>query len=490
MPRGVTPAGIRAGEPGSLAGLVELRGRAVRAYAGAVAEQGGALVAATEAMASFRTHVVGAVDVGGLDPDSTLLRAVRESSAARAPRPAESGPRLRRLARRGGNVCELVPRLLAARANRELSNEDVVRLDRHLASCRECRELRERFRTAESLYAETAGTPLPERDARTLLLALARAAPLAEGTPESVAHEALALLSGETVSRPDPARAAPPAVTPPSEAPPPETAPAEPRSDTPAATPPPSPADTPPASPAEAPPAQPRPPDPWPSDPAAADVRPAQRPARPEAPAGPNGRDAPPTDRAEASPGPATAAHGALIGTTPGRVSFARRTVTIRSGVERSGPAAPSPEPEPEPEPKLEPEPPVAEAPAPPLGPEPTEPSLPEAEDPHHAPDAQQSSPPETAVPVVEPPPVAPATSPAPTATPGAGAPPDSGTLARFVPGVLIVMAIGIALVVAGLLGASNDPATSDDIDPPSLREPVNDLDTTGTPPAPGSDAN
>ncbi|HEV2821174.1 MAG TPA: zf-HC2 domain-containing protein, partial [Solirubrobacteraceae bacterium] len=227
MPTGVTPAGIRAGEPHSLAGLVELRGRAVRAYAGTVAGPDDALAAAAEALANFRAHVIQATDVRAVDPDALLLRASRESSAARAPRPVESGATLRRLARRGDSPCELAPRLLAARANRELTHEDAVRLDRHLASCPACRDLRKRFRSAENLYAEGAGAPLVERDARALLVALARAGPLAEGTPQSIADEALALLSADAVRRPVATRpAAPPAEAPAVEAPPPAEAPA------------------------------------------------------------------------------------------------------------------------------------------------------------------------------------------------------------------------------------------------------------------------
>ncbi|HEV2819004.1 MAG TPA: hypothetical protein VGW11_00705 [Solirubrobacteraceae bacterium] len=80
----------------------------------------------------------------------------------------------------------------------------------------------------------------------------------------------------------------------------------------------------------------------------------------------------------------------------------------------------------------------------------------------------------------------------APSTAAGPGAPPDAGTLARIVPGILIVMAIGIALLITGILGPGNAPATSDDVEAPALREPVRNQDTTdtlGTPPAPGTEA-
>jgi hypothetical protein len=58
------------------------------------------------------------------------------------------------------------------------------------------------------------------------------------------------------------------------------------------------------------------------------------------------------------------------------------------------------------------------------------------------------------------------------------------------IPGVLIVMAIGIALLIAGIVGAGT-PATTDDIEPPELVEPVRDRGATGTgrmPEAPGTE--
>jgi hypothetical protein len=89
--------------------------------------------------------------------------------------------------------------------------------------------------------------------------------------------------------------------------------------------------------------------------------------------------------------------------------------------------------------------------------------------------------------PQAAPPPAAPAYLSAGPAAGGPGAPPDSGAIARVIPGVLIVMAIGIALLIAGIVGADNTPATNDDLGSPSLREPANELDTDTlrTPPAP-----
>ncbi|HEV2753527.1 MAG TPA: zf-HC2 domain-containing protein [Solirubrobacteraceae bacterium] len=214
MPRGVTPAGVRAGDPGALAGLIELRGDAVLAYATTVTGRGPARDAAAEAFSRFRAHVAVLDDVRGLQPDDLLRGAVRETAGARVPPPARAG--VRRLAR-GRETCAWVPRLIAARANRALSPGDTARLDRHLAGCADCRAVRERFRAAEQAYGEAVHAPLPEPDARGLLFALATAAPLASGTPQEVANAALALLPDEAVQRP-PAAPSPPAVS----APPPE----------------------------------------------------------------------------------------------------------------------------------------------------------------------------------------------------------------------------------------------------------------------------
>jgi len=184
-------------------------------------------------------------------------------------------------------------------------------------------------------------------------------------------------------------------------------------------------------------------------------------------------------------------------------VSFGRRTVIIRSGIQRSGPATPPPEREPEP-PAPEPEPaalaaaPAPESPALAAAPEPESSALAAAPEPESSALAAAPEPePEPAsngardgAPVPTPPPAVPTRIHAPTAD-GSGAPPDSGALARVIPGILIVMAIGIALLVAGIVG-DNTPATTDDIDPPSLREPAREPDTPGplpTPPAPRSDA-
>jgi hypothetical protein len=539
MPRAVTPAGVRAGEPGALAGLIELRGSAVLAYACAILAPEAALEAAAHAMARFRSHVVGATDVRSLSPDAIVLRAVRESSAERVRHPAASGGTLRRLTRRGGDACEMAPRLIAARANHDLSHQDAVRLDQHLASCPGCRALRERFRDGERAYVETAGNRLREGDARALLLALAGAGPLAAATPEAVAAEALDLLRSEAVppeSVPPQAAPAPPQAAPPQPAPPPEAAPPEP-------------------APSEPAPSEPAPPEPAPSEPAPSEPAPPQ-PAPPE----PGSNGAP---RPEDAP-PSTGA----IATTPGRVSFGRRTIVIRSGMHASGPATPeaahpseaiappdAPEQagaaeEPPPPDKADDRPPVEtgepnepaaddwpppQAPErpvpaaddwpPPQAPERPVPAAddwppaqtperpaPAPEEPAPASAPEAASAPEEPAPASAPEEPAPASAseaasapeePAPASEAGdtrlvpaldggPGAPPDGGTLARIIPGVLIVMAIGIALLVAGIVGIDSTPATTDDIDPPSLREPANELDTTGTlraPAAPGAEA-
>jgi len=278
----------------------------------------------------------------------------------------------------------------------------------------------------------------------------------------------------------------------------------------------------------------------------------------PEAPAAP---EQPEPDNSDAPGLDADAARNGTSATTPGRVSFGRRTIVIRSGMHTSGPATPeaahpseaivppdAPEQagaaeEPPPPDKAddwppaatgEPNEPAADDWPPPQAPERPVPAAddwppaqarerpvpaaddwppaqarerpaPAPEEPAPAPEEPAPAPEEPAPAPEEPTPASEAASapeePAseagdtrlvPALDGGPGAPPDAGTLARIIPGVLIVMAIGIALLVAGIVGIDSTPATTDDIDPPSLREPADELGTTGTlraPAAPGAEA-
>jgi hypothetical protein len=193
----VTPKGIRDGDPIVLAALTERRGGAVLAYCEHVAP-GVAANAAADAFARFRRDVVDSRDPLALDPEATLVRATRLAAAAHAPRPHVSSSGL--LGRRGAS-CALIPELLAARAEGELTMGDRARLSRHLARCAQCREADERFRRAEEAYLAAPDAPPPQPVAKELMHSLMTAAP--NVTPAS-AGNGQAVNGAEVIDEPPP----------------------------------------------------------------------------------------------------------------------------------------------------------------------------------------------------------------------------------------------------------------------------------------------
>jgi hypothetical protein len=169
----VTPEGVRDGDPAALSGLTTRRGSAVLAYAQRVASPERSVDAAAAALAWFRRAVVEAADPYAVDPERTLLRGARYAAAARAPRQLPLRARLRG----GSAACQLVPELLAARAERELGPADRQRLGHHLDRCAGCRLAEERFRAGERAYRDAATAPPPPDVARAMMVALLAAAP-------------------------------------------------------------------------------------------------------------------------------------------------------------------------------------------------------------------------------------------------------------------------------------------------------------------------
>ncbi len=206
----VTPEGVRDGDPLALSGLTARRGRAVLAYADRVAAPGRSADAAAAAFAWFRRAVVEATDPYAVDPERTLLRGARYTAAAHAPRVLPLRARLRG----GAAPCELVPELLAARAERELSDADISRLTRHLGRCAPCRAAEERFRLGERAYRDAPDVPPPAPAAEAIMAALLAAAPRP---------------AAETPAPPAPSPEPPPAPEPiPQDPPPPDDVPEEP----------------------------------------------------------------------------------------------------------------------------------------------------------------------------------------------------------------------------------------------------------------------
>src|SRR5881409_3726956 len=154
----VTARGIRDGDRAALGALVARRGAAVLAYCDRVAAPGRALEAAGEAFAGFRREVVTAAEPRALDPEALLLCSTRRAAATCAPRAA--APR-GTLSRRRAGTCALVPELLAARAEGDLTASDRMRLARHLERCDDCRAAAARFAEGERAYHDAPDVPPP-----------------------------------------------------------------------------------------------------------------------------------------------------------------------------------------------------------------------------------------------------------------------------------------------------------------------------------------
>jgi hypothetical protein len=182
----VTPEGVRDGDPAALSGLTTRRGAAVLAYAEQVARPGRSVDAAAEAFAQFRRAVVAADDPYDVDPERTLLRGTRFAAAAAAPRELPLRVRLRGSGP-SPSACELVPELLAARAEEELSAADGERLGRHLMRCAPCSAAEARFRAGERAYREAPDAPPVAFAARAIMEALLHCAPTHAGVREGAA---------------------------------------------------------------------------------------------------------------------------------------------------------------------------------------------------------------------------------------------------------------------------------------------------------------
>ncbi len=165
---GVTPHGVRAGDPAALEGLVERRGPAVVAFTTLVCGRENGTAAAAEAMARFRAAVRDSPDLSTLDPETLLRAATRHASAAMARTPSGPPPH-GRLRSRGTQTCQHVPVMLAARANGALGDADLDRLARHLDRCERCAAMSEIFRRAELAYADPPNDTLGTETAEVLL---------------------------------------------------------------------------------------------------------------------------------------------------------------------------------------------------------------------------------------------------------------------------------------------------------------------------------
>jgi hypothetical protein len=166
----VTPAGVRDGDPAALAGLCAARGPSVLAYCRHVVGDAGAADAAADAFARFRAAVVATGELSDLDPEAVLVKATREAAARHSRRETQG-------------TCADLPELLAARANRTISDADRARLERHLQSCWACRAPVARFKAAERAYGDPPDRAIEPAVAAQIVAALAAAAPARGAEP-------------------------------------------------------------------------------------------------------------------------------------------------------------------------------------------------------------------------------------------------------------------------------------------------------------------
>jgi outer membrane biosynthesis protein TonB len=107
--------------------------------------------AADAAFAALERRLESSHGGRAVDIDRALREATREAVAECMPEPVARGSRLRRLSGRDA-TCDLMPRLLGARASAQLSPADAERAARHLDRCWGCKALERRHTEAERGY--------------------------------------------------------------------------------------------------------------------------------------------------------------------------------------------------------------------------------------------------------------------------------------------------------------------------------------------------
>jgi sortase A len=158
------PVGEDAGH--ELAAFYDRRAPAALAYCSRLCAPESIADAVEAAFAGVFEAAAGDEPLAGDALDRRLRSAVRQAAAERAPAPEASAAGARRLFERtvsdtGRSTCNLSPRLLAARAEGELSAADRERFQAHLRRCADCRAAERRFLEAERAYDALAGDDAP-----------------------------------------------------------------------------------------------------------------------------------------------------------------------------------------------------------------------------------------------------------------------------------------------------------------------------------------
>ena len=148
------------------------RGGAVLAYSEHMAAPGQAALAAADAFARFRSTVAAADELTGLDADALLLSATRHAAVARGVRATRADDA------EASEECLSAQRLLVDWIEDQLPPAARERLEAHVAGCADCGAALTRFEAAERAYLHPPRAPVPPTIARSIVGALAAAAPV------------------------------------------------------------------------------------------------------------------------------------------------------------------------------------------------------------------------------------------------------------------------------------------------------------------------
>src|SRR5918999_2352993 len=131
-----TAEALRRGDRSVLSSFFESRQAAVVAYCSAICDPGRIAEAVEAAFADLFTMLRSNGAVEDADLDEALLKSTRSEAAERAASGGDSSP-LNVLQGAWGRsaACQLMPRMLAARGNSDLSPSDQERVNRHLRRC-------------------------------------------------------------------------------------------------------------------------------------------------------------------------------------------------------------------------------------------------------------------------------------------------------------------------------------------------------------------
>jgi hypothetical protein len=199
----ITPAKLRAGEPGALAALCYRRGAAVYAYCQAATGRDDVADVAAEALAEFRLAILPPGTLTSKKQAETLLRSVtRRVALTHADDPPIEGDAPADSAACDGREAEIL-----GYVEQTLPEVDREIVTAHVGHCRLCAAVLERLQAAERAFKVAPGTTLPAAVLDAMLTALVEAAPVSAhgGDKAAVREEALRLLTPDPEPEPEPA---------------------------------------------------------------------------------------------------------------------------------------------------------------------------------------------------------------------------------------------------------------------------------------------